>query len=400
MKKVKISELGEVVGGSTPSTKNTENYDGNISWITPKDLANYNRIFIGSGERSITEKGFNSCSTKMIPKNSILFTSRAPIGYIAIASNKLCTNQGFKSIIPNNNVDYMFLYYLLKYNRQYIASFGSGTTFKEVSGTVMKNIEIYVPDTIEEQRKIANILYSIDKKIELNDQINDNLLKLNNQLYEEYFINNINENAYEINLKDLIKVVNGYSYKGSELTDKSDIGLATIKNFERKGGFKEDGFKPLNPQKIKDEQIVEKNDILVACTDLTQQADIIGNAVLLLGKAEYKKVIISMDLVKIIPKDNIDKYVVFSILNSREFKNFALGYKSGTTVLHLNKKCFDDFIIKLPANDKLDVFCKMVKTNYEKISNILEENRRLEKLRDTLLPKLMNGEIDLDKIEI
>ena len=210
------------------------------------------------------------------------------------------------------------------------------------------------------------------------NQINDNLLKLNNQLYEEYFINNINENADEINLKDLIKVVNGYSYKGSELTDESDIGLATIKNFERKGGFKEDGFKPLNPQKIKEEQIVEKNDILVACTDLTQQADIIGNAVLLLGKAEYEKVIISMDLVKIIPKENIDKYVIFSILNSREFKNFALGYKSGTTVLHLNKKCFDDFIIRIPANDKLDIFSKMVKTNYEKISNILEENRGLK----------------------
>lgn len=226
------------------------------------------------------------------------------------------------------------------------------------------------------------------------------MLKLNNQLYEEYFINNINENAEEIYLKELIKVVNGYSYKGSELTDKSDIGLATIKNFERKGGFKEEGFKPLNPQKIKEEQIAEKNDILVACTDLTQQADIIGNAILLLGKAEYEKVIISMDLVKIIPKENIDKYVIFSILNSIEFKNFALGYKSGTTVLHLNKKCFDDFIIKLPTNGKLEVFSTMIKTNYDKMSNILEENRRLEKLRDTLLPKLMNGEIDLEKIEI
>lgn len=175
MKKVKLSELGEIVGGSTPSTKDSQNYDGNISWITPKDLANYNKIFIKSGERSITEKGFNSCSTKMLPRNSILFTSRAPIGYIAIANNELCTNQGFKSIIPNNKINYLFLYYLLKYNKDYIASFGSGTTFKEVSGTVMKNIEVSIPDTIEEQKKIANILYAIDKKIELNNQINDNL---------------------------------------------------------------------------------------------------------------------------------------------------------------------------------------------------------------------------------
>ena len=322
-------------------------------------------------------------------------------GMAVMGKNGIIANNLFKINLNNDIVLNKYMYYYLSQKEifSYLRSSQSSSTMPAISFSIMNSLEIDIP-SIDYQKKAINILLKIEKKQELNNKINDNLLKLNNQLYEEYFINNINENAYEINLKDLIKVVNGYSYKGSELTDKSDIGLATIKNFERKGGFKEDGFKPLNPQKIKDEQIVEKNDILVACTDLTQQADIIGNAVLLLGKAEYKKVIISMDLVKIIPKDNIDKYVVFSILNSREFKNFALGYKSGTTVLHLNKKCFDDFIIKLPANDKLDVFCKMVKTNYEKISNILEENRRLEKLRDTLLPKLMNGEIDLDKIEI
>lgn len=311
---------------------------------------------------------------------------------VAIVQNTI----GFKT---KSILESKYLYYWFLTKQQELQNFNRGSGQPSIKKTDIENMIIELPE-IKEQRRIVNILEKIDDKIELNNQINDNLLKLNNQLYEEYFINNINKNADEINLKDLIKVVNGYSYKGSELTDESDIGLATIKNFERKGGFKEDGFKPLNSQKIKEEQIVEKNDILVACTDLTQQADIIGNAVLLLGKAEYEKVIISMDLVKIIPKENIDKYVIFSILNSREFKNFALGYKSGTTVLHLNKKCFDDFIIRIPANDKLDIFSKMVKTNYEKMSNILEENRRLEKLRDTLLPKLMNGEINLYNIEV
>ena len=138
MKRVRIEDLGEVVGGSTPSTKEVDNYDGSISWITPKDLAGYNKMYISKGERSITEKGFKSCSTKMLPKNSILFTSRAPIGYVAIAKNELCTNQGFKSIIPNEDTYYLFLYYLLKYNKDNIANYGSGTTFKEVSGNVMK----------------------------------------------------------------------------------------------------------------------------------------------------------------------------------------------------------------------------------------------------------------------
>ena len=172
---VKISDLGEVVGGATPSTKNPANYDGNIAWITPKDLAVYNKVFISRGERNITNVGFKRCSTKMLPKNSVLFSSRAPIGYVAIAENELCTNQGFKSIIPNESVDYKFLYYLLKYNKDYLVSKGSGSTFKEISGSVMKNIVLSIPKELEIQEKIAKILYDIDRKIELNNNINNNL---------------------------------------------------------------------------------------------------------------------------------------------------------------------------------------------------------------------------------
>lgn len=174
--KVKIKDIGEIVGGATPSTKEKENYDGDIPWITPKDLTGYKGIFIGRGERNITQKGYNSCSTKIIPRNSILFSSRAPIGYLAITKNKLCTNQGFKSIIPNEKVNYLFLYYLLKYNTSYITNLGTGTTFKEISGTVMENIELNVPELLYDQERIAYILYKLDEKIRLNNQINDNLL--------------------------------------------------------------------------------------------------------------------------------------------------------------------------------------------------------------------------------
>ena len=100
-KEVKLSELGDIVGGATPSTKEPLNYDGDISWITPKDLSTFSERYISKGERSITKKGFESCSCKMLPEGSILFSSRAPIGYVAIAKNELCTNQGFKSVIPN-----------------------------------------------------------------------------------------------------------------------------------------------------------------------------------------------------------------------------------------------------------------------------------------------------------
>ena len=172
----KISDIGTVVGGATPSTKKPENYEnGDIAWITPKDLSSFSGRYIQCGERNITEIGLKSCSTQLLPKNTVLFSSRAPIGYVAIAENAVCTNQGFKSVIPNEDTDPIFLYYLLKYNKDKIESMGSGTTFKEVSGNTMKNIVVSVPQDKQVQEKIASVLDAIDEKIEENERINNNL---------------------------------------------------------------------------------------------------------------------------------------------------------------------------------------------------------------------------------
>jgi type I restriction enzyme S subunit len=171
-----IADLGTVIGGATPSTKDPENYEeGNIPWITPKDLSTFSDRYISRGERNITEKGLKGCSAQLMPRHSVLFTSRAPIGYIAIAENEVCTNQGFKSVVPNDRTDYLFLYYLLKYNKDRIESLGSGTTFKEVSGSTMRRITVMVPDSFESQKAIGRYLDSIDTKIETNRRINENL---------------------------------------------------------------------------------------------------------------------------------------------------------------------------------------------------------------------------------
>lgn len=175
-KTCKLSDLGTIIGGATPSTKKSENYEnGTIPWITPKDLAGFKGRYISYGSRNITEIGLKSCSAQIMPKNSVLFSSRAPIGYVAISNNELCTNQGFKSIVPNECTDYLFLYYLLKYKKDDIENMGSGTTFKEVSASTMKNIEVSIPVDKKDQIKIARILSSLDDKIELNNRINDNL---------------------------------------------------------------------------------------------------------------------------------------------------------------------------------------------------------------------------------
>ena len=117
--KYKLSEIGEIVSGGTPSTKINDYWNGDVAWITPKDLANYNKKYISRGERNISKLGLDSSSATLLPVNTVLFTSRAPIGYVAIAKNELATNQGFKSIIcDKNKCNYRYMYYWLKFNTQ------------------------------------------------------------------------------------------------------------------------------------------------------------------------------------------------------------------------------------------------------------------------------------------
>ena len=146
-KKGSISDIGTVVGGATPSKKHAEFFcsDG-IGWITPRDLADNPNKFISHGATDITQEGYNSCSTKLLPEGSVLFSSRAPVGYIAIADSPVATNQGFKSVVPRDEYGTAFVYCFLKENTERIKEAGSGTTFVEVSGKTMKDIELPLPD--------------------------------------------------------------------------------------------------------------------------------------------------------------------------------------------------------------------------------------------------------------
>ncbi|GAA7799960.1 restriction endonuclease subunit S [Helicobacter pylori] len=183
-----LKDLGKIVGGATPSTNNPKNYGNKITWITPKDLSTLQGRYIEKGSRSISRLGFKSCSTFLLPKHAILFSSRAPIGYVAIAKKRLCTNQGFKSIIPNKKIYFEFLYYLLKYHKDNISNIGGGTTFKEVSGATLGLFKVKIPPTYYEQQKIARTLSILDQKIENNHKINELLHKILELLYEQYFV--------------------------------------------------------------------------------------------------------------------------------------------------------------------------------------------------------------------
>jgi len=153
----KLGDICEVVSGSTPSTAVPEYWGGEIAWITPDDLSRHAGKLIARGARNITQAGYDSCSTRIVPQGTVLFTSRAPIGYVAIAAQSVCTNQGFKSFIPSGAVTSDYLYWFLRYATPAIRELGSGTTFPELSKARAKEIQVPVAPSAEQRRIVAAI---------------------------------------------------------------------------------------------------------------------------------------------------------------------------------------------------------------------------------------------------
>ena len=386
----KISDIGTVVGGATPSTKNPENYEnGTISWITPKDLSTFNKRYIQRGERNITEIGLKSCSTQLLPKDAVLFSSRAPIGYVAIATNEVCTNQGFKSVVPNENIDPLFLYYLLKYNKNKIEGMGSGTTFKEVSGNTMKNIVVSVPIDKKVQERISSILGSIDDKIEVNESINNNLEQQAQAVYYKMFSE---VNTEPVELSSIIDVRDGTH--DSPKAQATGYYLITSKHLLSFGVDKASAnhISKADFDKINERSLVETQDILMS---------MIG----------------TIGLISYIPYETVDfaikNVALFKTSHTPELAYYFLCYLKSEKALQHIEKCLAGSTQKYislgelrkmpiysPTINEIREFNCLVKPMFEKIVSHTYENALLAEIRNTLLPKLMSGELDVSNIDL
>lgn len=162
----KLGRICRIVGGSTPSSGVAEFWNGEIVWITPTDLGKLKAPYIETSQRLITQKGYESCASEIVPIGSVVMSSRAPIGHLGIAAVPLCTNQGCKSFKVSEEIDSKFLYYVLKISVPQFQELGSGSTFAEISKSSLESFEIPLPPTIEEQRRIASILDEQMKAVE------------------------------------------------------------------------------------------------------------------------------------------------------------------------------------------------------------------------------------------
>lgn len=177
-----VSDIGDVIGGSTPSKAKSEYYtDNGIAWITPKDLSNDKSKFISHGAVDITDLGLKNSSASTMPRGTVLFSSRAPIGYIAISANEVTTNQGFKSIVPKAPFSTAFVYFFMKDNIGTIENMASGSTFKEISGATMKTVPTFIPDE-NTLHKFTNFCAPLFQQQELMEAENRRLSVLRDNL--------------------------------------------------------------------------------------------------------------------------------------------------------------------------------------------------------------------------
>lgn len=376
-KTVKLQELGRVVGGATPSTKNEAFYGGSIPWLTPKDLADYSERYISRGERSITEEGLNSCSTELLPAGTVLFSSRAPIGYVAIASNSICTNQGFKSVVPDTGVvDPLFLYYLLVFNKEKIKSAGSGTTFKEVSGNVMKNIEVEIPTSVDYQRKIARVLSSIDDQIEGNARINKNLLEQAISIFNWFYDSSTHQQPFS----SVINVFGGGTPKTSDPNFwNGDIPFFTPKDVGNPYTFKTEKY-------ITDDGLAKCNSRLYPTntTFVTARGTV--------GKVSLAGVPMAMNQsCYALVSDTLDPILVYfytlKVVSSLKHK------ASGAVFDAIVTRDFDNEMINILSDTDAQQLLEVVTPMFAAIHNNDAECLRLSALRDAILPKLLSGEL-------
>jgi type I restriction enzyme S subunit len=384
-KKCKLGDVAEIVGGGTPKTKVPEYWNGNIPWLTPRDLSNFSGRYISNGERNISKVGLKNSSAKILPKGTVLLSSRAPVGYLVIALNEISTNQGFRSLIPNSKTNRLFLFYLLKNNVDYLKSQSTGTTFGELAGSTLKSLSFLFPP-LPEQRAIALVLSNLDDKIDLLHRQNKTLEAMAETLFRQWFVEDFDRMEFE-QLKLLVSVIDNrgktppYQNISTEypvievnalVGDTRIVNYSVIRKYVLEETFKT-WFRG-HPKKF---------DILLSTVGS------IGEISMFL----IEKGSIAQNVVALSPSV-ISPFYLYQFLKFSQKQIMQLdigGVQPSIKIPHLLS-----MLIPIPTKEKQKIFDGQLIKITSKIELNYKQIRTLEKLRDTLLPKLMSGEVRVD----
>ena len=408
--KVPITELLSFIVDNRGKTVPTA--DDGWKLIATNCVTNNTLFPVYEKVRYLTQETYETWFRAHPIPGDILFVNKGTPGRVCLVPDPVdfCIAQDMIALRADDEKIYnKYLFAVLRSReiQQQIYNTNVGDVIPHFKKQFMDQLLIPVPDR-RIQEIIGNLYYELSYKTELNKKINLNLSEQIKTICTAWlsdyapFGGVLPDDWSKTSLSSIADFVSGYSYKGTELTE-SNIAMATIKNFDRKGGFKLDGYKEIVPSsKLKNTQHTELFDTLVAHTDLTQNAEVIGNAEPVMSKSGYSDIIFSMDLVKVVPKNkHISKFLIAAILQDKKFKAHCLGYVNGTTVLHLSKKALPEYQLYLPNDlSALKPLDELVTALYQQISANIEEITKLEALRNTILPKLMSGELDVSGIDL
>jgi type I restriction enzyme S subunit len=427
-----IDNVAEVIGGGTPSTKDESNFGGDIAWITPKDLSGYSSRYISRGERNITEKGLRNSSARLLPKGSVLLTTRAPVGYLAISANPVTTNQGFHSLVPKTGYDAEFIYYLLKANVEVLKGHSTGTTFGELTGSVLRRLRFCFP-AYKEQRAIAHILGTLDDKIELNRQMNATLEAIARALFKSWFVDldpvrakaegrqpagmdaetaalfpaafvdselgKIPKGWRVQRLEQHLDAVKGLSYSGSGLSENLGMPMHNLNSIYEGGGYKFEGIK-FYIGDYKEHHLLYPGDIIVANTEQGFDYLLIGYPAIV-PKHFGNEGIFSHHLFRVrpIPGSPLTTHFIYHLLMTPLVREQVVACTNGTTVNMLNVDGLRTPRFILPSAALIQSFESIVAPMFTKVEENYKESLSLAALRDALLPKLISGEIRIKDAE-
>ena len=380
--KYKLSEVMDLIGGGTPKTTKPEYWDGDIPWLSVKDFNNDFR-FVYETEKHITELCLNNSSTKLLKAGDVIISARGTVGEIATIPFPMAFNQSCYGLRAKKEiVTADFLYYLIKHNIHVLKKNTHGSVFDTITRDTFAGIEVDIPD-MDSQTKIAEILSNIDEKIEVNVRINENLEHQSLALFSNYY----EQSNTEIDFTDLIQVLGG----GTPKTRESTYWNGNIPFFTPK----DVGF----PYTLATEKTITEDGLLHCNSRLYPVNTVFVTARGTVGKVGIAGVPMAMNqsCYALIGKGIHQLLVYFYTLKAID----RLKHKASGAVFDaiITKDFETEQVFKLSPNDT-DTFIRIVEPMYQSILNNSIEKQRLIALRDSLLPKLMSGEIDISKLDI
>lgn len=370
----------------------------------------------------IDSEKFRELSRFTVQKDDLIVScSGVTLGKVSLISEedpKGIISQALLTLRPDTKkVDPLFLFFFFDSKQGFdsLASRSLGSAQPNLaSREIIEQIRIPIPP-YEEQHAISKFLSDLDSMIQLNKLMNRTIEEIAKAIFKRWFIEfefphdqgktykssggalvdsdlgKIPKNWRIGKLAEFVNTVKGCSYRSEDLKE-SQTALVTLKSFDRGGGFNQDGYKPYVGD-YDEEQLLKNGEVIVAQTDLTQKAEVIGRPAIVNSLARYSKLVASLDLQIVRPKENSSRNYLYYLLSTDDFHNHALAYTNGTTVLHLNKNALPDYVAIIPPAEILDKFDKIINSLLDRSFVNSMQIETLSRFRDNVLPKIMSGKI-------